>query len=100
MPQGSLFGGWEATKLEINLGFVPNKHSGWLDVSYLTHEGSTVAHRSVTWRTERDLAGLPDVLREIANHWLYGVPEELIAVVPQAVRRYLDEVPSGADSRY
>lgn len=100
MGQGSLFGGWEATRCEISFGFHPNQHSGWMHVTYLSEHGSTVAHRHVSWRKERDLAGLPDAVKRVVNHWLYGVPEELIGELPSALSEHCPPVPDWEASNY
>jgi hypothetical protein len=92
MGQGSLFGGWEATRLEISLGFHPNQHSGWVHLGTLDENGRSLTHRSITWRNERDLSGVPDMLKVVGAAWLYGTPEDVIHEGMKAVAQHLPEV--------
>lgn len=95
MGQGSLFGGWEATQLEVSMGFVPNKGSGWIHVATLDEEKRALSQRSVSWTKERDWSGIGDVMRGIGYWWLYGTPEAVINVVPALVDEHLPRIGAG-----
>lgn len=97
MGQGALFDGWEATGLEINLGFIPGKGSGWLHVSTHDELKRTLTHRTASWRKERDLADVGEVLKGLAHWWLYGTPESVTESVPQLLTIHCPPIAPAAD---
>jgi hypothetical protein len=99
MGQGSLFGGWEATQLEISLGFVPGKGSGFYHVSTLGVNHETLTHKSVTWSKERDLTDAGEVAKGLVHWWLYGAPEHVTEALPNLINLHLPRIGAGDDRR-
>jgi hypothetical protein len=99
MGQGSLFGGEESTRLELEMGFVPNKGSGWLHVGLLDQHGRALVHRNLSWTKERDLSGIGDVLRLIAQGWLYMPPEDVWGSVAMWMGEHCPPIAAADDRR-
>lgn len=97
MGQGSLFDGWEATQLEVAVGFIPGKGSGFIHVSTLGEHKQTLTHRGVTWSKERDLTGVGDLMKGLAHWWLYGSPENVTEALPNLVQIHLPRIGAGDD---
>ena len=72
MPQQSLFEGFEGCQLGINLELPPEKSGGLMMVSVRDEFGRMMVQRSVRWERPRDIAGLPDAVKEVVNAWLWG----------------------------
>lgn len=97
MGQGSLFGGWEATQLEVAVGFVPGKGSGFIHVATLGEQKQTLTQRSVTWNRERDLADVGEVLKGLGHWWLWGAPEHVTEALPNLVKLHMPQIKAHED---
>lgn len=99
MGQGALFDGWEATQLEMSMGFVPGKGSGFIHVGTLDENKRALSHRSVTWQKERDLADIGEVVKGLAHWWLYGTPESVTESLPVLVKLHLPQIKAADDRK-
>lgn len=94
MGQGSLFGGWEACEITVKLHVGLEQRTGWATVETVGETGQVLSRNRVIWKKPRDLAGWPDVVKEVATAFLYGTPEDVSAMLSSAVRVHLPEIPA------
>lgn len=67
---------------------------GSLSVTLANEMGKTIARKQVGWVTERDLSGLPEVLRLIGNSFLWAPKAEVPLLLPKWLNRHMRQVPA------
>lgn len=93
MPQPSLFEGFEGCTLSLTLRIPPNKPGGQVAVSVSDELYRVLAQQAVGWERPRDLAGLPDAVKQIVTAWLYGSERDVVEMTQTSIKAHCPRVP-------
>lgn len=97
MPQRTLFEGWDLTDLTIRVHLNNLKPGGTIHVELTDEMGKLAGARSVQWRKDRDVAGLPYVLQGLGEAFLWAPQLEAVAAVQVLVPKHMPEVEPSLD---
>lgn len=92
MPQTTMFDGWDLTDLTIRVHLNARKPGGLIHVELHDEHGKLVGSRKVGWVKDRDTSDLGQVLKDVADAFLWAPHLEAVAALEAACRKHLPEV--------
>ena len=85
---------YEASMLRVVVKANVDHPGGYVVASLSNEANHTLATKQVSWRAERDLSGLPDLLRWIGQSYLFDVYQALPVQLPAKVNHFMPKVPA------
>lgn len=81
---------YEATSLHVALHFDPRNDRLTVALFVKNEAGIPIAKCTIKGEVKGDVLGLPDFLRDVGLHWLYGVPSDFRGYVRRSWANHLN----------